>query len=118
MVKQSHLKVFIMEIAASALLMFTGGCKTNTNSSTVITDTFTPPSSAVVSTIPGHAITAQQAKTLLDMNKTVVFVDVRDQTLYDSGHIPGAVLIPVLEIKDRLAEIPKNKQVVVYAECN
>ena len=52
------------------------------------------------------------------MDTSAVFIDVRDQNMYDSGHVPGAILLPVLEIKDRLSEIPKDKHVVVYAECN
>jgi rhodanese-related sulfurtransferase len=42
------------------------------------------------------------------------FVDVRTPEEYKQGHIPGAVNIPVSEIKDRMAELPKNKQLYVY----
>jgi predicted sulfurtransferase len=102
----------------SAFLAFAVSCKqpaSNTSSTTAIAAaTLTTTNNS----IPGHAITAQQAKTLLDTDKTVVFIDVRDQNMFDSGHIPGAVLIPVIEIKSRLSAIPKDKQVVVYAECN
>jgi hypothetical protein len=118
-IKRSCLKRFAAIMLASALLAFALSCKqpaSDTSSTTAIAATTL--TTAIVSTIPGHTITAQDAKNLLDTDKTVVFVDVRDQTMFDSGHIPGAVLIPVLEIKDRLSEIPKDKQVVVYAECN
>ena len=43
-----------------------------------------------------------------------VFVDVRTPEEYKSGHIPGAVNIPVSEIKGRMNEVPKDKQVYVY----
>ena len=43
-----------------------------------------------------------------------VFVDVRTPEEYKSGHIPGAVNIPVSEIKERMNEVPKDKQVYVY----
>jgi rhodanese-related sulfurtransferase len=44
----------------------------------------------------------------------VFLLDVRTQGEYDSGHIPGATLIPVQELKFRLAEVPKNRTVIVY----
>ena len=43
-----------------------------------------------------------------------VFVDVRTPEEYKAGHIPGAVNIPVSEIKERMNEVPKDKQVYVY----
>ncbi len=43
-----------------------------------------------------------------------IFVDVRTPEEYKSGHIPGAVNIPVSEIKERMNEVPKDKQVYVY----
>jgi len=78
----------------------------------------TTPVSTTVNTIPGYTITVQDAKNILDTDKTAVFIDVRAQTAFDNNHIPGAVLIPVTEISDRLSEIPRDKQVVVYAQCH
>lgn len=43
-----------------------------------------------------------------------VLVDVRQPDEYVQGHIPGAVLIPLGEISNRLAELPVDKDVVVY----
>ena len=45
-----------------------------------------------------------------------VFVDVRSKSEYDSGHIKGALFIPLSEIEVRLSEIPRDKPVVLY--CN
>jgi rhodanese-related sulfurtransferase len=44
----------------------------------------------------------------------VTIVDVRFKEEYRSGHIPGALSIPVPQLKRRLAEIPKAKEVVAY----
>jgi 3-mercaptopyruvate sulfurtransferase SseA len=41
-------------------------------------------------------------------------VDVRNQASYDSGHIPGAKLIPAGEILNHLDELPKGKTIVTY----
>lgn len=46
----------------------------------------------------------------------VLLIDVREQAEYDAGHIPGITLIPMGEIANRLAEIPKDKMVVVSCQ--
>ena len=42
----------------------------------------------------------------------VVLIDVREESEYAEGHIPGATLIPLGQIPDRLDEIPTDKMVV------
>lgn len=42
-----------------------------------------------------------------------VIVDVREEFEYAAGHIPGALLIPLGELPDRLSEIPTDQPVVV-----
>lgn len=44
----------------------------------------------------------------------VTVVDVRPEEEYWAGHIPGALSVPVAQLKRRLADIPKNKEVVAY----
>ena len=39
-------------------------------------------------------ITQEEAKEMMDAQE-VIILDVREQDEYDSGHIPGAVLLPV-----------------------
>jgi rhodanese-related sulfurtransferase len=41
-------------------------------------------------------------------------VDVRQPDEYEQGHLPGAQLIPVGEIPNRLAELDSNKPTIVY----
>jgi rhodanese-related sulfurtransferase len=41
-------------------------------------------------------------------------VDVRTPEEYEWGHLPGARLIPVGEVADRLSEIDPNKPTIVY----
>lgn len=45
---------------------------------------------------------------------SVTVIDVRPSEEYDAGHIPGAASIPVGELKKRLRELPKNREVVAY----
>lgn len=44
----------------------------------------------------------------------VMVVDVRPADEYRAGHIPGAISVPVRELKRRLREIPKSREVVAY----
>lgn len=44
----------------------------------------------------------------------VTVLDVRPLEEYRAGHIPGALSIPVGELKARLAELPKGREVVAY----
>ncbi len=44
----------------------------------------------------------------------VVVIDVRPSEEFDSGHLPFARSIPLPELKSRLQELPKDKQVIAY----
>ncbi len=43
----------------------------------------------------------------------VVVVDVREDWEYAEGHVPGAVLVPLGQIPDRMQDIPTDKTVLV-----
>ncbi|MCM3629323.1 DsrE/DsrF/DrsH-like family protein [Paenibacillus glycanilyticus] len=45
-----------------------------------------------------------------------VLVDVRSQMEHDNGHIPGSILIPVDELRGRLDELDRNKEIWVYCQ--
>lgn len=45
-----------------------------------------------------------------------LLLDVRTPTEYASGHIPGAVNIPVDELRGRLAELPADRPIVAYCQ--
>ncbi|MGZ3417461.1 MAG: ArsR/SmtB family transcription factor [Polyangiales bacterium] len=47
-------------------------------------------------------------------NGDVTVLDVRPVEEYRAGHIPGALSIPASELKKRLAELPKKREVVAY----
>ena len=61
-------------------------------------------------------ITQAEAKEMMDTEE-VIILDVREQDEYDSGHIPGAVLLPVgtIDGDTAAAVIPeKDSKVLVY----
>jgi rhodanese-related sulfurtransferase/DNA-binding transcriptional ArsR family regulator len=44
----------------------------------------------------------------------VTIVDVRPRDEFEAGHIPGALSMPVPELRKRLGEIPKSREVIAY----
>ena len=44
----------------------------------------------------------------------IVVLDVRPSAEYDAGHIPGALSIPVADLRSRLREVPLGEDVVAY----
>jgi ArsR family transcriptional regulator len=44
----------------------------------------------------------------------VTLLDVRPELEYDQGHIAGARSIPVGDLERRLAELPRDREVVAY----
>lgn len=62
-------------------------------------------------------ITQEEAKEMMDTQE-VIILDVREQDEYDSGHIPGAVLLPVGTIdKDTAAEVIPETDSTVLVYC-
>ncbi|MGH8961482.1 MAG: adenylyltransferase/sulfurtransferase MoeZ [Jatrophihabitantaceae bacterium] len=66
----------------------------------------------------GSTITATELKDLLDSDKPVYLVDVREPAEWEIVSIPGATLIPKDEILrgDALAGLPQDKQIVMYCK--
>ena len=62
-------------------------------------------------------ITQEAAKEMMDTQE-VLILDVREQHEYDSGHIPGAALLPVGTItKDTAAAVIDELDTVVLVYC-
>jgi rhodanese-related sulfurtransferase/rubrerythrin len=62
------------------------------------------------------SMTAKQAKEYLDAHRVADYnlVDVRQDWEYEEFHLPGAKLIPLPELPDRLDEIDADKPTLVY----
>src|SRR3990167_6825783 len=46
--------------------------------------------------------------------RSTIVIDVRPPEEYRSGHIPGAISVPLKELEARLAELPKEQEIVAY----
>jgi len=47
-------------------------------------------------------------------DRSVVLLDVRPEEEYQAGHVAGARSIPLTELRARLKELPKKKEIVAY----
>lgn len=59
-------------------------------------------------------VTRDELARRLRRKDDVVVLDVRPAEEYAAGHLPGAVSIPVTELKRRLKELPRSKDIVAY----
>lgn len=62
---------------------------------------------------PYTDISAAEAEKMLSEGKPVVVIDVRTQSEYLAGHIQGSKLIPVDELEQRVAEVPRNAETLM-----
>lgn len=65
-------------------------------------------------TISFGDVTVEEAKSLVESNVSLIIVDVRTREEYDSGHIEGAILIPVSELESRINELSKEEELLIY----
>jgi adenylyltransferase/sulfurtransferase len=66
----------------------------------------------------GATITAAELKDLIDSDKPIYLVDVREPAEWEIVRIPGATLIPKDDILrgEALASLPQDKQIVMYCK--
>ena len=62
-------------------------------------------------------ITAEEAKQIMDGEEGYIILDVREQDEYDAGHIPGAILIPYTQIKEKANEMLTDKDQLILVYC-
>ena len=65
---------------------------------------------AVVAPISQEAVLERQAK----HDNSLFLLDVRTPQEFAEGHVPDAVNVPHDQLASRLAEVPKDKDVVIY----
>jgi len=65
---------------------------------------------------PAKSMNAEESRQFLagKTSAEVNILDVRQMSEYESGHLPGAKLIPLPDLGDRLDELDPSKPTVVY----
>ena len=59
-------------------------------------------------------VTREELARRLQDGDDLVVLDVRPAAEYAAGHLPGAVSIPLAELRRRLAELPADREIVAY----
>ncbi|WP_406661143.1 rhodanese-like domain-containing protein [Methanolobus sp. ZRKC3] len=62
-----------------------------------------------------YDISAEGAKKMVD-KKDAFVLDVRDQAAFDKEHLEDAHRIDVLDIENKVDELPQDKKILVYCE--
>lgn len=61
-------------------------------------------------------VNAQQFKEALEKRTPKYIMDVREPHEYKSGHIQGAVNVPLSQMSARMSDLPKDKPLYLYCQ--
>jgi adenylyltransferase/sulfurtransferase len=64
----------------------------------------------------GSEITPEQLKKRIDAGEYLFVLDVRNPNEFAICRIPGTVLVPLPELPNRLAEVPRDREVIVHCK--
>lgn len=64
-----------------------------------------------------ETISVEEAKAMMDSGDALTIVDVRTREEYETGHIPGALLIPNETISDQQPELLPDQSAVILVYC-
>jgi rhodanese-related sulfurtransferase len=70
--------------------------------------------------LPGPSVALVQSDhiaRLLERQESLFVVDLRTPAEFATGHIPGAMSVPLATFEDRLREIPRTRRVLLYCHC-
>lgn len=69
--------------------------------------------------VPIPQMTPEEVRTFVQTNRdtTYTVLDVRQEDEYRQAHLPGAVLVPLDQLPDRLSELDTNKPTIVYCRA-
>jgi membrane protein DedA with SNARE-associated domain len=59
-------------------------------------------------------ITVYELRNLIDRGEAPVIVDVRTHSRFQIGHIPGALRMTLEELDEKLADLPRERDIVLY----
>lgn len=77
-----------------------------------------PASTDIPTPVPEFAtytdISVREARGMIEADGNVLILDVRTEEEWDSGHVDGAVLVPLSELENRVGELDKSRKTIVY----
>lgn len=64
--------------------------------------------------MPVPEISVDELKAKFERKDQFFLLDVREKEEYDTARIPGSTLIPMETIPERLADLPRDREIVVH----
>ena len=65
-----------------------------------------------------HGISPVEVSARLDAGDDFLFLDVRTLAEYDEVHLDGSTLIPLGVLRQRLGELPRDKEIVAFCKVS
>jgi NADPH-dependent 2,4-dienoyl-CoA reductase/sulfur reductase-like enzyme/rhodanese-related sulfurtransferase len=65
-----------------------------------------------------RSVTPMAVKEKRDRGDDLILLDVRSPAEYEEVHLPGSVLIPLGALRGRLAELPKDKEIITFCKVS
>lgn len=62
-------------------------------------------------------ISPDEAKKALDLDKSIILLDVRTSEEYNEGHIPGSILVPVDSLESQILTTIPDKKTKIFIYC-
>ena len=62
-------------------------------------------------------ITSEAAKELMDTKTDYVIIDARTSEEFEEGHIPGAILLPDYDVREKAEEMLTDKDQLILVYC-
>ena len=61
-------------------------------------------------------ISPEELKKKIDAREDFSLIDVRPATLYEAGHLPGALSMPLATLASAVIALPREKETVIYCQ--
>ena len=65
---------------------------------------------------PGESLDARSAQARIDSSQPIFILDVRQPEEFQAAHIPGATLIPLHELQQRMNELPGDIDILCVCQ--
>lgn len=77
-----------------------------------------PAKRGAAAAVPVDLVSPQEVKALVDIGADPVLVDTQDEEAYRKMHITGSVNVPWAERIRKPADLPRNRILVLYCDCD
>lgn len=111
------MRVLVLMVMA-ALVLLSGCISQNTSSPSNVSRTQTPPTAPIgeddnAAQRTVERVSIPEARAAVEKGEAV-FVDVRQASAFQAGHIARALSLPEAEIAVRGSSLPKGKKIITY----